>query len=581
MKRDLSTVLVPFPAGLMSTARAAAALGTDYAREIINMLATASGAGSKRGGCVPVGPALAGVGIVGLFAFQPTSGALQLVAVVDNAEIRVWNGSAWSTVYTGLNPAGVVRGVVFGGVLVLCNGLNDVLRWDGVTCVPVQQWVVEVGGSLTFVSATQFSVLSDAALYPVGREVRARLGSTLVTSTVQAVSQSGATTTVTLASGVLNNTLNRVEFGARPPRFNFLYAAHDRLWGCGRGALNGQALSPDVNRLRVFYTHGVNDASAWHDPTGVVPSLGLADKAAGQDEVLAMSVKDGLTVFFMRSSCQLWGGTNPSANGDFAWQKTIPVGLVHGSLVVELPNDIAFMSPAGVRTLARVVQTEQLDVSDVGSELDPTFVSLLGEIVPDVQAYRAVRTCAYAPQGWFGLKIRSRLFVFQLTRSGRGWVIFTGLPGTANAFATAPGGGLFLAVGGQVYQYSPAAFDDAGAPIETRWQTGWISPAGRDRWANSYTEVVIEQSAAMVLDVTRTRNLDDGNNVVATVEARLEPEYWDSGLWDTTYFDVATPTRSVVRDHFVAERVGLGITSTSTQGPLTVLGIQLYGRAEK
>lgn len=72
----------------------------------------------------------------------------------------------------------------------------------------------------------------------------------------------------------------------------------------------------------------------------MVPSLNLADKAGVADELMAMVVKDGMTVFMGRNQMQLWIGTDPSGDGDLAWSKTIPLGVVHGSAVMELPNDL-------------------------------------------------------------------------------------------------------------------------------------------------------------------------------------------------------------------------------------------------
>jgi hypothetical protein len=581
MKRDLSTVMVPFPAGLMSSVRSSTAMGPGFAREIVNMLATASGAGSKRGGCVPEGPTLAGEEIVQLFSFVGPLGVNQVLAQTANGKIYVLVAGIWSLLRSGLNSLGVMRGTIFAGKLVLCNGFDPVMAWDGASLDDIKEWVVDIGGSLTFINISQFSIASDAAFYPVGKKIRVRCGGVLSEASVAAMSASGGIVTVTLTTAVLSASLDQVAFEAKPPAFAYIYAAHDRLWGFGRGPLQAERLSSNVDRLRVFYTQGVNDVSAWHNSAGIVPSMSLADKAGGLDEVLAMGVKDGLTVFFMRNQMQIWSGTNPTVSGDFAWQKTIPVGVVHGSLVVELPNDIAFMTRLGLRTLARVVQTEQLDVSDVGSEIDPTLSTALSEVLASDVAYRALRVCACAAQGWFGVKIAERLYVYQLAHSGRGWVVFEGLPAQATGYATTAAGGLVLAKNTQVYRYEQHVFDDAGAPIKTRWLTPWLSVAKNNRWANSYVEVVVERGAAMLLTLSRLRDLDNGNAVESVVEARIEPDYWDDALFDASYFDVARPSLSVVRDHFVCGQVAFAIESSSISGPLTLLGLKLYGSAEK
>lgn len=126
----------------------------------------------------------------------------------------------------------------------------------------------------------------------MGTEVQARLGTTLVNGVVSAVSQSGVQTTVTLSPSVLTNTLNQVSYAVKPPKVACLLAAHDRLWGIGAGPLLGRSIRPEVGRMRVFYTHGVNDHAAWPNPTtGVVPSVNLADKPGVSDSSTAQGVR--------------------------------------------------------------------------------------------------------------------------------------------------------------------------------------------------------------------------------------------------------------------------------------------------
>ena len=580
MKRDLASVVIPFPKGLMSTARSALSMPVTLGREVRNMLMSADGAGSKRNGVVTVGAVITGETITAVMSFQATVG-MQLFVATDAGKIYRLSGSSWVQVWSGLNGAGVVRTVTFGGRLLLCNGLDDVLAWDGTSWGVVSKLVADTAAGLTYVSATQFSINSTASFYAVGTVVRAKLSGGYVTGTVSVVGTAGNVVTVTLASGVLNNTLSEVAFTVKPPKFAALVAVHDRLWGFGKGALS-PTMSGDVDRLRVYYTYGVNDYTAWPDPTtGSIPSINLADKAGVADELLAMSVKDGMTVFVGRNHLQLWTGSSPGASGDFAWSKTIPLGVVHGNAVLELPNDLLFVTRQGARTLSRTLQTEQLDVSDVGSELDPTITELVARVNADTSLYQRVVGMRHDGQGWFGLAMSDCTLVWQVGAFGHGWVLFDGVFAGLEAAHTAPDGELYVAKGGQLYRYDTDSWSDAGDPITVRWWMPWVNPANKKRWANKYVEVLVMRKVDVAFSMRRYRDYDDANPQVMALVTPVEPTYWDATDWETGLWDSGDSSLPLVRDHVVADSMSFAIESTTVNGPFTIFGLKLYGVAER
>lgn len=581
MRRDGQALFIPFPRQLMSTARSPATMGSTFGREITNMYATADGAGSKRNGVVAVGGEITGETITALMSYVKTGVGEQVLAVTDAGKIYLQNGSSWTLTQSGLSTTGTPRSVNFAGKLVMVNGVDAMLAWNGTSWSMVSEKITDTATGLTYVNGTTFSIQSTASLYPVGSDVRATLSTGNVVSTVASVSTSGSVVTVVLGTSILNNTLSAVAFTAKPPVMAFIYAAHDRLWGFGLGPLSA-AMSSDANRSRVYYTDGVNSVTAWHDATGAVPHINLADKNPAADDVLAMAVKDGMTVFLLRNSTQVWTGSLPGVAGDFAWQKTMPVGVIHGSAVVELPNDIAFISRTGARTLSRALQTEQLDVSDVGSEIDPTITAAVAAVLADATAYRALKTVLCAQQGWFGVKLKEQVLVFQIGSAGKGWVVFDGLFAQASAFGTGADGTLYLASGGQVYRYDTNAWSDAGNPIRTVWWTPWLRLAAQGkRWANRYVEVITEPGVSVDLTLRRYRDLDDGNPRSVGVTSAVVPDYWDSAEWDASMFDQADQTAAVVRDPFVCDEAAWALESQTTTGPLTVLGLKVFGVGEK
>jgi hypothetical protein len=579
MRHDLRELIVPFPQSLMATAQSPMALPATYARELTNMLLAPDGSGMKRHGVSALGSALVGETITGLFTFQHSTGT-QLLAYTDAGKIYCQNGAAWVQLYSGLNPLGVPMGVLFAGRLVLCNGFDAVLQYNGSTITPVEKLVRDAGANLTLLAPNQLRIDSQASLYPPTSQVRVKVNGADVLGTVQTATQSGAQTTVTLSANILVAPLTEVWFTVRPPTFAQLAVAHDRLWGFGAGGL-GPTLGTSPDRLRVFYTHSVNEVAGWPDPaTGIIPSLNLADKAGVADELLAMRVKDGLTVFLARSHMQLWAGTIPGTAGgltpDFAWLKTLPVGLVHPRALHDLPNDLLVLTPLGARTLSRTLQTEQLDLADIGRALDPSVASNVQTLLASPAAYRQLQAFTCPSQQWFGFGFSSESLIWQLGATGAGWVRFEGAFTGLNAAHTAPNGTLYVAKLGQILLYDPTRFDDKGTPILTRWWLPWLNPAGAKRWANKYFEVLAVPQVVQSITLKRYADLDDGNPRLLELELPAPPDYWDSGAWDAGLFDNATAPAAVVRDHCVAERLSLALESNHTL-PLRILGVKLYG----
>ncbi|PIZ30484.1 MAG: hypothetical protein COY40_04620, partial [Alphaproteobacteria bacterium CG_4_10_14_0_8_um_filter_53_9] len=128
MKGDLRTLMVPFPTGLMSTARAPAVMPARFAAELTNMLLLGDGAGTKRAGFSAFGAELAGEEITRLFAYR-FAGQDQLVAAVASGKLYVLAEGVWTLLKSGLAAGQIYSATLFAGELVLCNGVDPVWRW--------------------------------------------------------------------------------------------------------------------------------------------------------------------------------------------------------------------------------------------------------------------------------------------------------------------------------------------------------------------------------------------------------------------------------------------------------------------
>lgn len=580
MKQNLQIKTTPFPAGLMSSARNPATMGNNYARELLNLYTSRGGAGAKRNGFTKVVEGCPAA-ITCLMPYMDATGALQILAATDNGKIYLLNAGVWHEVYSGLNTLGKVRWVHFAGKLILCNGLDPLLSWDGTNMTIVKQWVTDVAPALTYVSPTTITINSSLELYTAGKPLRLRLGvGNYVYTTVASASVLSGVVNITLATGVATAVLDELAYEAKPPTFQYIYAAHDRLWGLGEGALKANSFSASEDRTTVFYTAGTNDETAWYDNEGLLPFINLADKMPVTDELVGMAVKDGITSFFGRNTIQLWAGDIPGVDGNFVWQKNIPVGAIHGDLICEMPADVAFFTRYGVRTLSRVLQTEQLDIGDLGAEIDPSISSAMSALTATDSSFMSAHSCRYDRQGWFAFHVAGRCFVFQATSTGAGWTEFDGLFKNATAFMNAPDGKLYVASSTILYCYDESSFADDEAPITLRWWTPWFT-AGGGRWANKYLELITESDANTVFNVKRFKNYDGANAVTYNLDIPGKGDYWDSAFWDNTQWDMGSVKPGYIRDGFIGDAYAYIFENISSYGPIQILGLRMHGKEER
>lgn len=583
MTRNLTTLTVPFPNQLMSSSRTPTNMPTNFAREIRNMYASRSGAGTKRNGVTKVGQPLPFGGIVALFSYVEASGLVQVLALSDMGEIYLQQTDlSWVLKKEGLDVNGKMRTTHFAGKLILTNGIDPVLSWNGSEFEEVYAWVREVSATLSYVDASTFTVESLPEFYQVGTSLQLMVDGVLVDSHVVAMSEVGDVLTVTLADSVLSAGLESVDIKMFPPRFQYIYAAHDRLWGFGSGALRAGKFSAIEHRSRVYYTFGVNDETAWQNEEGLLQYINMADKMPSDDELVAMAVKDGLSVFFFKNVIQIWSGSDPTLTGDFSWNKTVPIGAVHGDLVLEMPNDVAFFTRYGARTLSRLLQTEQLDIADMGSEMTLSISDAVGQMGMNDEAYRNVHRFYHAKQGWFGFRPALDVFVFQVGALGGGWTLFDGAFSDSTAFLNVPSGDLMLAIGAQLYIYDESVYADDFQPIHTKWWTPWLTPsASSKRWANKYTEILSEQSQMVEASLKRFKIYNSSSYQETTLPLMSAADHFDEAYWDESYFDNGAKNPQKVRDHFMADVFSYAVESSTTTGPMTIFGLKFYGIQEK
>ncbi|TGT42779.1 hypothetical protein [Mesorhizobium sp. M8A.F.Ca.ET.165.01.1.1] len=599
-------IVAMFPRALTNTAVSPALLpAAQYARATENMLPNGlkAGSGAKRYGLGKKGNVITGANIVKLMEYRTGAGASQYLAYCDDGSIRSFNetSGAWTSLKTGLSSNGLPRWVSFNNKLVIVDGINTPMAYDGSTVTVLQEYVTDYDSSDASIglatnpsqtSTSAFTIVPAAGRsdYAIGGTVRLTFASSgVVTASISNVT--GTTTlTITVSGTPFPNpteTITQVEYLASPPPFSDIFVELDRLWALSRGETKAKTFRARDDAMKVFYTDATNNENAWFKAeTQSIGYINLANKVKRFDELVRIKSIDGAMVFIARHNILIYQGTDPTTLGEFIWAKTLPVGCINGELVIEYPSDLLFFTQYGARSLQRVIQTDGLEVSaDIGSNVDPTVTEYVADLLTSDATFRTARAFLYERDGFYGFYLGSNhnVMVYSLSEESKGWTEFSGLFKSAADFLGTSDGRLLIAIGGQLYAYANGTDTDAGldyaddgVEILIRWHLPWLK--GKGRWANVGYEILMDDVSQTDLTIYHTVDEDDSRrSAPIVVELTESSSFWDEAIWDADSWDSAAK-RLIVRDKFLCDSFGLIVQNSSTVGPISILGIKPIGR---
>lgn len=594
-------LLTLFPAQLANSSISPSMLDSSrYARKLINLLPNKkkAGSGALRYGMGTKGPVVPAPTLDG-FDFRRSDGTIETLHLGTDYRLRRYDESlnTYEVIKEGLSSNGLLGATQFNGKLVFYNGIDRNFSYDGTSVVDLGEYVEDrLASDFQWVANNQFSLKPTPGRsdYPVGRKVRLQYATTgIVEATVQSANLVADTLTVTVVGTPLpsvSETLSVVEYFDEPPPFSFIYTANDILW-----ALSGGISMPKVYRgadsMKVFYTVAANNENAWFDQgtdtsTQEVAYINTQNKAGVFDELLAISDFNGAMVFFGRLKTYIWQGYDPGEIGGFVLADILEIGLVHQKLVQKMPNDVAFVSPYGLRTLSVQVQTNGIEVTtDIGSTYDGEFAAKIRALRADETAYRKARSFFYKIEGFYGYKLDdASLLVYVLTEKAKGWTEFNGHFSDASGFIPLGDDRLMILRGDQAMIYANGEdpmvgedYSDDGNPITALWWIAWQSRGSR--WANKAFELIVEDTLPTI-DFTIDRMIDYNEMDVVTSQARVQGggSMWDEAQWDVDLWGAGSKN-PVVSDKFLADKAfSIRLSFQTTSGPVNLLGFRPIGR---
>lgn len=579
---------IVFPSMLMNTAISGELLSINksfkYALNIVNMIPDtgAAGRGMKRFGTKPFAAAIPSGNIIQLFRFITEAGDLQLLAYSDEGNIYHLNGATWDLAKSGLATDVQPRSVDFNEKLIIFNGVDNNMSWDGSTIEELKEFVEDnfTDGLWVSDNVMTFKPFQGADhKYNTVDEVKIDFESGGVFTTVQAtptgVSYDSGTgvLTLTFAAGTLpasSETVDTIRYTDRAPAFAYVFTQHSRMWALVGGD------------LRVYYTEFTNNENGWfNQTTQTVPSILMENTHPTNDEFVGIQAIEGQMLFHGKRATQIWSGFTPTAEGDFSFSKTIPVGCVDGNLLRHFPQDIVIATEYGIRSFKNAATTENLEASpDIGSAIDPTIQSEITNLLLDDTKMRDVRSFSYTRDGMYGFKLDEYILIYILSEKTKGWVSFTGAFTTSRAFLEY-GNELLLTKDDTVLVYANGAdgsapvYDDDGDAYQTIWSTPALEPTGR--YANRKIELILQTDIPTSTVFVR-RYMDNNRNsfydreiVVNTLRSD-----WDADFWDDAFWDFSKDTRPILKDKYIANAISYEIKTNHTE-PFGLAGFNLIG----
>lgn len=603
-----SRLQVVAPRGMWNASTAPQRLSADrYWQDVLNMLPTKAGNLAKRYGTYTLGTYadtdsvikeqgeyVKADGTVEEWLYTDDGTNQRIVKYVEGATPPA---DFVDTVTLGSGAGdGMPQFLNFDGELLFCNGVNTPKRYDGSSWTDIKSWAKEVGSTFSQVDTNTITItnpqhVSDGGLV-AGNKIRVTFATAgQVEATIDSVSGTSPMTVNVLGTPFPNpnETINSVYVEVPLPPFRYMAVAYDRLWALGPGTYAPKRYIDETDRMYVYYSDVLLSTTGWHDDTtGEIGFLNTSSKASKPDSLMAIAEYSGYMIFLGQNETQVWAGDDPSDTAAFAWQKNVPIGMVHPKLMQKFPNDLVFATRYGLRQLSLIFQTEQLESSaDIGQAIDPAVDEQITALLDGSTAdYRAARSFFYPKGGFYGFKYSDVTHVFVVQEEQRGFSRWNqDFSDMTSAFSSVTDR-LFVAVNNKLKVYADGnsfvdeKYSEDGENLYFQGWIPWLQVSGK-RFNGRYVQLMTSAETA-AMDITLDRFVNNDVSVAAskTITTSDPVSQWDVSDWDVSAWD-GSPRIPYVTDRYVAYSVSYRISNNSTEGPFELVALELFGGLER
>ena len=422
-----------------------------------------------------------------------------------------------ASLINGLSVTTVPRHEIIQNTLIICNGVNPLMSWDGTNLNIIVDYIKELANAFNWIDATHFSFTIPAnfiiSKYQNNAPIRISINGNLTNTTVSAITVVNNIATITTADNVpqfAGRDVVILFYTDKPPPFSYLFVAHDRMFALAPGAVGIEYRSPE-EAMRVYYANQTNSYTNWFDErTKQVLYEDLSNKHGVVDNLEAICLVNNLMMFIGRNKTQAWQGYDPTPNAapatQFQWAYNLPIGIAHGNLLVELANDVGIITPNGFINFSKFNIAQQV-VASAYDAIDPIIREYVQTITDSNIEYRKCRSFKYPSGPFCGFKIgNNKLLVSLYSTNLYAWSFFSGDFSNAQCFCSV-GNSLYMGIGNKIYKYadgkdaSPVLYGDQNgtAIISFYWTLPVVHKPGR-RFANKRYEIEIDYPSGFFIN---------------------------------------------------------------------------------
>lgn len=507
-----------------------------------------------------------------------------------------------------LAVACIPRGDFIDSKYFICNGVDEIMTWDGTSLKVYTEFVKEFANTFNRIDDNNFSFTSNN-IFVIGKY----FDGNLINIKIDGITSTLTVSDIEIVGEIITITTEEVlpEFGGQarielfyqdsPPPFSFLKAAKDRLFALGPGAAGIQYREPfDALRFYGTYTKStdVNGFRFFSEITKTVPSTDISGKHGSADNLEAIEVYGSNMVFMGRHKSQIWQGDDPTTSQlptSLSHIATLPVGIAQGDLLIELPNDVSIISPTGNISFSTLNIARQMAATS-SNAINPLILEHLKDISSSNVAYRACRSFKYGSGAFAGFKIGfNDVLVSKYETQLYAWSVFSGDFSKSLDFVSDLDSSLFLFIDGKIFQYadgtnSEIIYGDNNGNDPIDFAITWPVNNKR-RWCNKRYEIQFDYSSSVFVDNRNYVNIYISGDLSKTFSLQNSYTFDFKGdvlgsinlsTDDSKGLSLDTPYAfHKDRLHFLGLNFFVSIIGQAVDGPISFKQLRLFGISER
>lgn len=456
-----------------------------------------------------------------------------------------------------LSPNVIVNSINYNNHLLICNGIDPVLIYNGVTLEELKSDVqittleniaVTDVHNLTMKVSSDYQVELQKYLYVNGtikitNASNITFQDNIITNIVFNVALNVLTINITVQDNIIANAKNII-YKKEIPRFNNISIINDRLFALDSGITEFNRFRPASKSMLVYYCAKRKSLCDWYNKKGIIESMNLAVNSNKPDDLQCIVQFQGRILFWGKESVQIWTGTDPTIMddrqdiqfGDFRWHKTENIGLFQKTMYIELPNEFIFLSKYGISSIV----IDGFNNININLKFASTINMQVKKQLENVSTNREYRnlTCFLYPYGNFvGFKFLYNCYVYQLLNNGV-WVVFNESFTQSKCFLYNPiNKNLYLINNNTMLLYCDKLptrkyVDYDNKPIFWMINYNWIYPGGT--WGNISVHIACRSVERTNIDLCIYSNMNQATCNEETIVVNQENSLYD---YDNDFID--------------------------------------------